>query len=159
MLLRGGSVLDVHSATWRRADLVLAAGRVAAVLPGPELVDLPARQSWRLHGPSDYPRQLSFSPDGSLLAVSGGSSRRVLLWDTARGVLHRTLEREGPTLALFSPTGDALALVALNGDVHLCTPPEAEPRLVAQARLVAAERSTRTIQALRDSRGHGSCAS
>src|SRR5205823_3386667 len=100
-----------------------------------ELVELPARQSWRLHGPSDYPRQLSFSPDGSLLAVSGGSSRRVLLWDTARGVLHRTLQRESPTLALFSPTGDTLALVALNGDIRLCTPADDEPRLVAQARM------------------------
>ncbi len=98
-----------------------------------ELADLPARQAWRLHSHSDYPRQLSFSPDGSLLALSGGSRHQVLLWDTARGCLHAVIQREAPTLALFSPTGDTLALVANNGDVYLGTPADDEPRLVARA--------------------------
>jgi WD40 repeat protein len=62
-------------------------------------------------------RSLSFATDGRL--VSSGQDRRVMLWDTKRCVLIRSLSRPGPNpvqLAAFSPDGRTVAIGEISGN-------------------------------------------
>lgn len=59
------------------------------------------------------PTGIAFSPDGLTLAIAG--TEKITLLDSATGAIQRTLELEGPVLALydldFSPDGSLIAAV------------------------------------------------
>jgi WD40 repeat protein len=93
--------------------------------PDPEVISaeniLKLRESGVLkHSDRDTVSAVNFSMDNSLLA-SGGSDRRILLWDVATGSQIRVVgyHRDGVTSLDFSPDGRHLMSGGERGDVRL----------------------------------------
>lgn len=96
-------------------------------------------RSWKPHAGKH--RAMAFSPDGAILATTGGTAGNVWLWDLPSGDERRRVLRGGSlTHALaFSPDGRFLAFAGHDGGVVLLptAPGGSEPGVLRTPRTVA----------------------
>jgi len=85
-------------------------------------------RSWKPH--TGKQRVIAFSPDGSTLATSGGTSGFVWLWDPPTGELKAKLQTGVVRTAEFSPDGRHLATPGSNGLVLIWSLESSSPELV-----------------------------
>jgi WD40 repeat protein len=83
----------------------------------------PACEVWPEDPFADLPRNLRFSPDGSLLAMGGGLTNAVTVWDGESGELLNSWIRDSTraTGFGFSPDGSQLLVGAVSGLTLLST--------------------------------------
>jgi WD40 repeat protein len=63
---------------------------------------------------------VAFSPDGTVLATSGGPEKAVLLWDVESGELLRSLPHGDQSMAItFSPDGRFFAAGCFDNQIYL----------------------------------------
>jgi WD40 repeat protein len=69
---------------------------------------------------TDNAIRLAFSPDGKILATSGGYENEIRLWDVERGTLLDALPHNDQLSSVaFSPDGKLLAAGCYDGNIYL----------------------------------------
>ena len=108
---------DIHDVAFSPDGNYLASGgRVPAVI----LWDVASGEVVRIFRLTDNAISMDFSPDGSILATTGGHEHEVRLWDVESGNLLYSLPHNDPlTSVAFSPDGRLLAVGCADGNIYV----------------------------------------
>lgn len=108
---------DIHDLVFSPDGKYLATGgRVPAVI----LWDVSSGEVIRTFPLTDNAISMDFSPDGKILATSGGYENEVRLWDVESGnLLHSLPHNEQLSSVAFSPDGRLLAAGCFDGNIYL----------------------------------------
>ena len=108
---------DIHDLAFSPDGNYLASGgRVPAVI----LWDVESGEVVRIFRLTDNAISMDFSPDGTILATTGGYEHEVRLWDVESGNLIHSLPHNDPlTSVAFSPDGRLLAVGCCDGNIYV----------------------------------------
>jgi WD40 repeat protein len=116
-VLKYSGETDIHDLSFSPDGKYLASGgRVPAVI----LWEVASGEVIRKFRLTDNALSMDFSPDGTMLATTGGIEYEVLLWDVESGDLIHSLPHNDQLSSLaFSPDGRILAVGCFNGNIYL----------------------------------------
>lgn len=116
-VLKYSGETDIHDLAFSPAGKYLATGgRVLAVV----LWDVSSGEVVRTFPLTDNAIRLAFSPDGKILATSGGYENEIQLWDVERGNLLDALPHNDQLSSVaFSPDGRLVAAGCYDGNIYL----------------------------------------
>jgi WD40 repeat protein len=84
------------------------------------LWDVPSGEMVRTFPLTDNAIRLAFSPDGNILATSGGNENEIRLWDVESGRLLDALPHNDQLFSVaFSPDGRWVAAGCYDGNIYL----------------------------------------
>jgi WD40 repeat protein len=108
---------DIHDLAYSPDGKYLATGgRMPAVI----LWDVPRGEVDKVFRLTDNAISMDFSPDGSILATSGGFEYEVRLWDVDSGKLLYALPHSDQLMTVaFSPDGRLLAVGSFDSNVYI----------------------------------------